>query len=145
AVKGHTTGGHSMRLRMAVAAGAVALMAIAAGCGGGSSESGSGGGSSSSLPTSIGPTEGHLALIAWQGYTEPNVVKPFEAQTGCQVTVKYGQTSDEMFHLMQSGNYDGVSASGDATLRLIASNEVVPINPDLIPDFKDISPQLQSP
>jgi putative spermidine/putrescine transport system substrate-binding protein len=134
-----------MRLRMAVAAGAVALMAIAAGCGGGSSGSGSGGGSSSSLPTSIGPTEGHLALIAWQGYTEPNVVKPFEAQTHCQVTVKYGQTSDEMFHLMQSGNYDGVSASGDASNRLIASGEVVPINPDLIPDFKDITPQLQSP
>ena len=102
-------------------------------------------GSSSSLPTSIGEGEGGLNLIAWQGYTEPNVVKPFEKQTGCQVKVKYGQTSDEMVQLMRSGQYDGVSASGDATNRLIAGGDVVPINTDLIPDFKDISAPLQSP
>ena len=70
--------------------------------------------------TSIGAGEGQLNLIAWQGYTEDNVVKPFEKQTGCQVNVKYGQTSDEMYKLMQSGQYDGVSASGDASNRLIA-------------------------
>ena len=40
---------------------------------------------------------------------------------------------------MRSGQYDGVSASGDATNRLIAGGDVVPINTDLIPDFKDIS------
>ena len=28
-------------------------------------------------PTKIGAGEGKLTLIAWQGYTEPNVVKPF--------------------------------------------------------------------
>ena len=94
---------------------------------------------------SIGPTEGALNLIAWQGYTEPNVVKPFEKQTGCKVSVKYGQTSDEMFKLMQSGHYDGVSASGDASNRLIAAGLVTPINPDLITEFKNITPQLQSP
>jgi len=137
-----------MRIRIAMAALAVAAMAVAAGCGGSSgSDTGGtgGGGSSSSLPTSIGEGEGGLNLIAWQGYTEPNVVKPFEKQTGCQVKVKYGQTSDEMVQLMRSGQYDGVSASGDATNRLIAGGDVVPINTDLIPDFKDISAPLQSP
>jgi putative spermidine/putrescine transport system substrate-binding protein len=97
------------------------------------------------MRTKIGKTEGQLNLIAWQGYTQPNVVKPFEAQTGCQVHVTYGQTSDQMVTLMQSGNYDGVSASGDATLRLIAGKQVAPIDMNLIPDFKDISPKLQSP
>jgi putative spermidine/putrescine transport system substrate-binding protein len=85
-----------MRVRLALAAVLIAAMAVAAGCGssssGGSSGGGSGGSSGPKLPTSIGPTEGKLDLIAWQGYTEDNVVKPFEAQTGCQVTVKYGQT-----------------------------------------------------
>ena len=37
------------------------------------------------------------------------MVKPFEKQTGCQVHVTYGQTSDEMVQLMRSGNYDGVA------------------------------------
>ena len=76
----------------------------------------------------IGPTEGALNLIAWQGYTEPNVVKPFEAQTGCQVHVTYGQTSDDMVRLMRTGNFDGVSASGDATNRLIAAGDVTPVD-----------------
>jgi putative spermidine/putrescine transport system substrate-binding protein len=135
-----------MRRRIVMALAASAALAVAAGCGGSSGGGSSGGGSSGpKLPTTIGPTEGALNLIAWQGYTEPNVVKPFQAQTGCQVNVKYGQTSDEMVQLMRSGNYDGVSASGDATLRLIAAGNVVAINPDLIPDFKDITPQLQGP
>jgi putative spermidine/putrescine transport system substrate-binding protein len=137
-----------MRLRLMCAGLLIAAMAVAAGCGGSSSSGSSGGGSGSGgpkLPQSIGPTEGALNLIAWQGYTEPNVVKPFQKQTGCQVNVKYGQTSDEMYTLMQSGNYDGVSASGDASNRLIASGLVAPINPALISDFNDITPELQSP
>jgi putative spermidine/putrescine transport system substrate-binding protein len=137
-----------MRVRLALAALLVAGMALAAGCGSSSSSGGGGGGGGSSsvkLPQKIGPLEGQLNLIAWQGYTEPDVVKPFEAQTGCHVSVKYGQTSDEMYTLMQSGNYDGVSASGDASNRLIAAGLVSPINPALITDFKDISPALQSP
>jgi putative spermidine/putrescine transport system substrate-binding protein len=137
-----------MRMRLALAAVVLAGMAVASGCGSSSSNgSGSSGGGSSgpNLPTSIGPTEGALKLIAWQGYTEPNVLKPFEAQTGCKVTVKYGLSSDDMFNLVQGGGYDGVSASGDASNRLIAAGLVAPINPDLITDFKDISPSLQSP
>ena len=62
----------------------------------------------------------------------------FEKQTGCQVKVKYGKTSDEMVQLMRTGQYDGVSASGDATNRLIAAGDVAPINTDLIADYKDI-------
>jgi putative spermidine/putrescine transport system substrate-binding protein len=137
-----------MRMRLALAAVVLAGMAVASGCGSSSSNgSGSSGGGSSgpNLPTSIGPTEGALNLIAWQGYTEPNVTGPFEKQTGCKVKVKYGQTSDEMYQFMQSGRYDGVSASGDASNRLIAAGLVAPINPALITNFNDISPSLQSP
>ncbi len=71
--------------------------------------------------------EGELSLIAWPGYTEDDWVTPFEDETGCQVTVKPGNTSDEMVNLMrqQGGSlYDGVSASGDATNRLIANGDV---------------------
>jgi putative spermidine/putrescine transport system substrate-binding protein len=109
----------------------------------------------STLPTSIGTGEGALSLIAWTGYTEsgasdPKVdwVHPFEQQSGCKVTVKYGNTSDEMVTLMRQGGgkvYDGVSASGDATNRLIAGGDVAEVNVNLIPDFKNAMASLQSP
>ncbi len=65
-------------------------------------------------------------------------VTPFEEATGCQTNVKVGNTSDEMVQLMSTGEYDGVSASGDATLRLIAADQVSPVNTDLIPNYADV-------
>ena len=64
---------------------------------------------------------------------------PFEKETGCQVNVKLGNTSDEMVQLMRTGQYDGVSASGDATLRLIYAGDVAPVNTDLVPNYATIS------
>ncbi|MFL5912007.1 MAG: ABC transporter substrate-binding protein, partial [Gaiellaceae bacterium] len=104
--------------------------------------------SGSGLPTSIGKGEGQLNLIAWEGYTQPQWVKPFQKATGCQVHAKYGGSSDEMVTLMRQGGgsqYDGVSASGDASLRLIYGHDVQPVNPGLIPDWKNFIPALKSP
>jgi putative spermidine/putrescine transport system substrate-binding protein len=144
--------GSRPRLAAAVALSAAAL-AVAA-CGGDDSSGGGGGGgggtssSASKLPTTIGKGEGQLNLIAWEGYTQPQWVKPFEQQTGCQVNPKYAGSSDEMVTLMRQGGgsqYDMVSASGDASVRLIRGGDVQPVNTDLIPDFKSFIPQLQSP
>ena len=69
-------------------------------------------------------------------------------QTGCQVNAKYAGTSSEMVSLMANGGggqYDLVSASGDADLRLIYGGDVRPVNIDLIPSWKDFHPFLQSP
>jgi putative spermidine/putrescine transport system substrate-binding protein len=103
------------------------------------------GGDQPDVPAALGKGEGELNLIAWAGYAEdgssdPAVdwVTPFERETGCKVNVKLGNTSDEMVQLMQTGEYDGVSASGDATERLMDGGEVAPINPDLIPNYADI-------
>jgi len=102
------------------------------------------------VPTELGEGEGEVNLIAWAGYVEDGSTDPavdwvsdFEADTGCQVNVKIGNSSDEMVQLMQTGEYDGVSASGDATQRLIAGGEVAPINPDLIPNYADIFDDLK--
>jgi putative spermidine/putrescine transport system substrate-binding protein len=119
----------------------------AAGCGGDDDDSGGGGGEALQK---VGKGEGQVNLIAWAGYvedgsTDPNVdwVSDFESKTGCQVNVKIGNTSDEMVTLMRTGKYDGVSASGDATLRLIAGGDVSPVNTDLIPNYKDVFPALK--
>ncbi len=39
---------------------------------------------------------------------------------------------------MRTGNYDGVSASGDATLRLIAGEDVAVVDLDLIPNYENV-------
>ena len=69
----------------------------------------------------------------------------FEKETGCQVKVKIGNTSDEMVTLMRTGQYDGVSASGDATLRLIAGGDVAPVNTDLVPNYADVFQGAEGP
>ncbi len=98
--------------------------------------------------SSVGKGEGHLNLIAWEGYVQPEWTKPFEKQTGCQVNVKYAGTSSDMVSLMANGGggqYDLVSASGDADLRLIYGGDVRPVNISLVPSWKQFYPFLQSP
>ena len=136
--------------------GAAALLA-ACSSGGGSSSGGSGGNGTPTggVPTAhlpvlkkIGAGEGQLNLIAWAGYLQPEWVKPFEQQTGCQVNAKYANTSDEMVALMANGGggqYDMVSSSGDADLRIIYGGDARPVNVSLIPDWKNFFPQFQSP
>ncbi|GGM05063.1 ABC transporter substrate-binding protein [Dactylosporangium sucinum] len=134
------------------AAAAVGLLALAA-CGdsGGGGAGGTGGGPGGLKPPNIdklatlGAGEGSVNIVAWAGYvengsTDPKVdwVTGFEKETGCKVNVKIGGTSDEMVTLMKTGEYDVVSASGDASLRLIYGGDVAPVNTDLIPNYKDV-------
>jgi putative spermidine/putrescine transport system substrate-binding protein len=135
---------------------AALLLALAAGCssgGGGASSSGQAQGfkpPNVPMQQSLGAGEGQVNLVAWAGYvengsTDPKVnwVTPFEQATGCKVNVKVAGTSDEMVQLMRSGQYDGVSASGDATLRLIAAGDVAPVNTNLVPNYKDVFDALK--
>ena len=91
---------------------------------------------------------GTLNMIAWEGYTQPQWVLPFQKKTGCKVNAKYAGSSDEMVALMRSGGgnqYDMVSASGDASLRLIYGKDVQPVDPAKIPDYKNFVKAFQSP
>ncbi len=141
---------HPAGLAWMIIAGLVAFMLLfAAGCGDDDDGDG-GGGSTSDLPQKVGKGEGALNLVAWAGYVEDGSTDPtvdwttdFEKQTGCKVNVKIGNTSDEMVQLMRTGQYDGVSASGDASTRLIEGGDVVPVNTDLVPNYKDIFPGLK--
>ena len=100
---------------------------------------------------SLGEGEGQVDIVAWPGYiergeTDKNFdwVTDFEASTGCKVNIKNAATSDEMVALMNEGGFDLVTASGDASLRLVAGKRVQPINTDLIPSWKTIDERLQS-
>ena len=114
-----------------------------------------GAGAASQVPTAglpvlktVGKGEGTLNLIAWEGYLQPLWVDPFQKQTGCQVHATYAGTSDQMVALMKNGGggqYDMVSSSGDADLRIIYAGDAHPVNIGLIPSWNDFFPAFKSP
>jgi putative spermidine/putrescine transport system substrate-binding protein len=100
--------------------------------------------------TAVGAGEGEVGIVAWAGYIERGEtdkaydwVTEFESKTGCKVTVKTAATSDEMVALMNEGGFDLVTASGDASLRLIAGGQVQEINTSLVPSWGTVDPRLQ--
>lgn len=141
------------KVRLAPVAGIAAVGALLlAACGGGGGSSSS----SAALPGGpvyagpVGAGEGQVNILAWPGYVEDGSTSPdvdwvtdFETATGCQVNVKTFGTSDEAVKLMQQGGWDVVSASGDATLRLIYGENVQPVNTSLVPNYADIFADLK--
>lgn len=132
---------------------ATAAVLLLAGCSSNTATTGAHGPNPPKLPMlqSLGAGEGQVNLVAWAGYSEDGAddknvdwVHPFEQQTGCKVSTKTAGTSDEMVSLMKTGQYDAVSASGDATLRLIASGDVAPVNTSLVPNYADIFEGLKN-
>jgi len=96
-------------------------------------------------------SEGEVAIVAWPGYIERGANDPaydwvtsFEEATSCKVTVKDAATSDEMVQLINGGGYDLVTASGDASLRLILGGSVQEIDTAKIPSYSKIDSRLQN-
>lgn len=95
--------------------------------------------------TELGEGEGELNLIIWDGYAERGEidpaydwVTPFEEETGCMVNATPMTDSANGVSLLQSGQYDGGSFSGDATVRLMAAGDVAPVNVELLPNYADV-------
>jgi putative spermidine/putrescine transport system substrate-binding protein len=130
--------------RFLALAGAAAM--VLAACTGGSS------GSAAPSPIAeLGEGEGELNLVIWAGYAErgavdPNFdwVTPFEEETGCKVNTRDMTDSANGVQLLQSGEYDGGSFSGNATVRLMAGGDVAPVNVDLIPNYAQIFEGLKN-
>lgn len=106
--------------------------------------------SAAEMLSAIGEGEGQVNIVAWPGYiergeTDPNFdwVTKFEEATGCKVQIKTANTSDEMVALMNEGGFDLVTASGDASLRLIAGKRVQPVNVELVPSWATVDDRLK--
>jgi putative spermidine/putrescine transport system substrate-binding protein len=131
---------HPAAIPVAVVAGLAMFMLALAGCG----SSNNGGGSTEGSLQSVGKPEGQLNLIAWPGYVADPWKSDFEKQTGCQIKLREAGTSDEMVDQMRTGQWDGVSASGNASLRLVAGNDVAPVNLDLISNYATVYDDLKN-
>ncbi len=133
-------------VRLALAAVTAGLLAASCGGGGRVDEPASPGASRKAL----GAGEGAVSIIAWAGYVERgdtdksyDWVTGFERDTGCKVSVKVAATSDEMVALMNEGGFDLVTASGDASLRLISGGRVQETNTSLVPGWNRLDPRLK--
>jgi putative spermidine/putrescine transport system substrate-binding protein len=98
----------------------------------------------------LGKAEGQVDIVAWPGYIERGAtdknfdwVTEFEKKSGCKVNVKTAGTSDEMVALMNEGGFDLVTASGDASMRLIRGKKVQAVNTKLVPSFNTVDQRLQ--
>jgi len=132
-----TQDAHPVRAAWFVVAGLLAFMLLLAGCGSSDNDT------TGKELTKVGKGEGALSLISWAGYVEPEWVEPFEQKTGCKVSNKIAGTSDEMVQLMRTGQYDGISASGNASARLVEGGDVDPVNVSLVPNYKTIFSDLK--
>jgi len=126
-----------------------ALSVVAAGCGGGDDDGDDGGVSTSveGLGTSLeeiqelAREEGEVNLVIWPGYAV--LSDEFTAATGCTVKTKDGAGSEDMISLMKTGAYDGVSASGNASVPMMIGEDVAPVDTDLIPNYADVQEGLK--
>ena len=126
-----------------------ALSVVAAGCGGGDDDGGDGGASTAieGLGTSLeeiqanAKEEGEVNLVQWPGYAV--LTDEFTAATGCTVNTKDGAGSEDMISLMKTGAYDGVSASGNASVPMMIGGDVAPVDTDLVPNYADVQEGLK--
>ena len=138
-------------MRRFAAISAVLVLALAA-CGGDDDDddASSGDAPGGEAQAEIGEGEGALTVLAWPYYAEDGSfnegidwVSAFEEESGCDTSVKYFGTSDEAVQLFQTGQYDTVSASGDASLRLVYSDDAAPLNTELLENYGDLAPFLK--
>jgi len=131
---------------------AFALATVLTGCNNAPAPAATAPAAAPATPTAAAPgaMEGQLDIIAWAGYIERGEsdknydwVTGFEKETGCKVNVKVAGTSDEMVSLMNQGGYDLVTASGDASLRLVAGGKVQPVDLSRVPSFSGVDKRLQ--
>ncbi len=128
------------------------LAFAAAGCGSSGGSSASKGastevkglGSTLSEIKSKARAEGEVDLVIWAGYADKSWADQFTKETGCKVVTKDGATSDDMIDLISTGQYDGVSASGNATVRLMKRGDVAPVDTKLIPNYADVASGLKN-
>src|SRR5690606_9410930 len=100
------------------------------------------------MMTELGESGGAVSIVVCAGYIERGWAVPafdgvtsFEDETGCMVSGKSAAASDEEVALMMEGGFDLVTASGDASLRLIAVGTVQPINTEQIEGWDTVDPR----
>jgi putative spermidine/putrescine transport system substrate-binding protein/spermidine/putrescine transport system substrate-binding protein len=122
-------------------AGGIAILALivgslfVAGCGGGGSSDAGGSAEES----------GTLNLLSWEGYTEPQWVKPFEKANHVKVNISYVGSDDELFAKVHGGGgttYDLVATNRANLGPLKEAGLIEPLDESKLENFDDVYPDL---
>ena len=99
----------------------------------------------SSRSRSSATPEGKVSVLAWPGYVEDGRTTPgrlgarrSRRRPAARSPSRPSAPPTRPCSSCAPAQYDVVSASGDATLRLIAAGDVEPVNTDLVTNYADI-------
>jgi spermidine/putrescine transport system substrate-binding protein len=95
---------------------------------------------------SIGHAEGELQLYNWGDYTNPELLKKFEAETGIKVTVTDYDSNDTALAKIEAGGsgFDLVVPSANFIPIYVEKGLIVPLDLAKLPNHGNIAPEWMS-
>ncbi len=88
-----------------------------------------------------------VRLFSFEGYAEPEWVEPFTAATGCEVSVAYTGSVDEMFAKMvgsDGADYDLISIDTSIIQRYLDQDLIIPFDMSRIPNTTNLLASFES-
>ena len=88
-----------------------------------------------------------VRLFSFEGYSEPEWVEPFTAETGCEVSVAYTGSVDEMFAKMvgsDGADYDLISIDTSIIQRYLDQGLIIPFDMSKIPNTANLLPSFSA-
>lgn len=88
-----------------------------------------------------------VRLFSFEGYAEPEWVEPFTAATGCEVSVAYTGSVDEMFAKMvgsDGADYDLISIDTSIIQRYLDQGLIIPFDMSSIPNTANLLPSFSA-
>ena len=104
-------------------------------------------GAVAALPRIASAKASELRILTWEGYAEPDWVKPFEAANGVKCQIVYIGSVDEMFAKVQGSkgaDYDVIAFDTSSFARYIENKLIQPIDPATIANVGNLDPAFRS-
>ena len=105
-----------------------------------------GGGSSAALDPNADLSKQTLTISNWAGYYPEDLAAKFQAAAGPAVTISNHATNEEIMAKLTAGGdsgFDVVFVSGQFAQALNEAGLLEPINPDFVPNLKNLYPEAQ--
>ncbi len=96
----------------------------------------------------VSAAEAKLNVFIWSEYLDPQVVKDFEQQFACKVTVDVYEDAESMLAKLQGGGtslYDLVVPPDHLVSTMVKLNLLAPMRPANLPNLKNLDAKFASP
>ena len=88
-----------------------------------------------------------LHVYTWSNYFSSDAIKKFEETAHAKVEFSYFSSNEELMAKLQAGakGYDVIVPSGYVVRALISLGILLPLQSELWPELKNLSPQFRAP